>query len=127
MTDTIQYKLNPITGQMDMVNSGSNGGTGTTFTYMQTGSLYPSYSVSFTTPVTVYNTEIISSSLTITPNTTGSIAGYGSIWRAVGNGTGSIVFSGINCNDVFDNTLNQVNLITLIYDNTEYWASINLK
>lgn len=83
--------------------------------------------VSFAKAVTAYSTTTLTEDKTITPNTTTKIPGGGAVWRVIGDGNHSLTFSGFNGNDVFDNTINAVNLIVFIYDGTDYWYSITLK
>ena len=83
--------------------------------------------VSFTKPTVVYTPVTLTADKTITPNTATSIPGGGAIWRVVGDGTHNLTFSGFVSNDIFDKTLNVVNLIVFIYDGVDYWYSITIK
>jgi hypothetical protein len=83
--------------------------------------------ISFAKPTTVYTAVTLTTDKTITPNTTTKLPGGGAIWRVTGDGTHNLTFSGFTSNDLFDKTVNVVNLIVFLYDGVNYWYSITIK
>jgi len=84
-------------------------------------------SVAFDHVSTVYSAFTNSTILTITPNSVNAKAGNQALMRVTGDGINNITFSGFNGSDIFNNALGQVNLISFIYDGTDYWYSITYK
>lgn len=57
----------------------------------------------------------------------GPVAGFGAIYRLIGDGSHTPTFSGIKKSSAsgdYDNTEGTVNLIVFLFDGSDYWYSI---